>query len=570
MITYLHWMPRTRLSFFRSLRGQLALWFGGLSLLTLLSVGLYVGRLTTQQVAATAGASIHATARAAADLLGASLREHELDIVLLSLAPHFTRGELTQPAVLRSLEQRRQLREEYAWMGVVSPQGTVVQAVDGILQGQSVAQRPWFIEGKKRIYAGDVQKVLLLEKLLPQQASSEPLRFIDIAAPVRNLEGTLVGVVGAHIHWRWVTQTVQAAFDQHARDQGTEILIANADGEVLYPQSLVHHSHLAPVAPQGTGARYARQRWDDGQEYLTSQVTVDTRTPHGLGWRIVVRQPLEQALQPAHALRSRLLALGLLAAMVFSLVALWLARSFSRPIEQLARAAGQIERGDRHADFPVDHRLAEVEQLGQSLQSMTTALLAHERELATVNQSLETQVLQRTKALETANLELERLATRDPLTGVHNRRRFDDKLLECFQIGERTGKGFAVLLLDADHFKQINDTHGHTVGDAVLQQLAQLLTENTRSVDFVARYGGEEFVVLLPHTPGGEGGLASAEKIRTAIASAHFPASERVTVSIGVSVWNPADANARAIIERADKALYLAKDAGRNQTVAAT
>ena len=121
-----------------------------------------------------------------------------------------------------------------------------------------------------------------------------------------------------------------------------------------------------------------------------------------------------------------------------------------------------------------------------------------------------------------------------------------------------------------DHFKQINDTHGHTVGDAVLPQLAQLLTENTRSVDFVAGYGGAAFVVLLPHTPGGEGGLAAAEKIRTAIASAHFPASEQVTVSIGVSVWNPADANARAIIERADKALYLAKDAGRNQTVAAT
>ena len=557
MITQLHWMPRARLFFFRSLRGQLALWFGGLSLLTLLSVGLYVGRLTTQQVAATAGASIHATARAAADLLGASLREHELDIVLLSLAPHFTRGELTQPAVLRSLEQRRQLREEYAWMGVVSPQGTVVQAVDGILQGQSVAQRPWFIEGKKRIYAGDVQKVLLLEKLLPQQASSEPLRFIDIAAPVRNLEGTLVGVVGAHIHWRWVTQTVQAAFDQHARDQGTEILIANADGEVLYPQSLVHHSHLAPVAPQGTGARYARLRWDDGQEYLTSQVTVDTRTPHGLGWRIVVRQPLEQALQPAHALRSRLLALGLLAAMVFSLVALWLARSFSRPIEQLARAAGQIERGDRHADFPVDHRLAEVEQLGQSLQSMTTALLAHERELATVNQSL-----------ETANLELERLATRDPLTGVHNRRHFDTKLLECFQTSQRTGRGFAVLLLDADHFKQVNDTHGHPAGDAVLQQLAHLLDENTRAVDFVARYGGEEFAVLLPHTPGGEGSMAAAEKIRAAIAAADFPEIGHMTVSIGASVWNPTDTHAHAIVERADKALYQAKGAGRNLAMA--
>ncbi len=236
-------------SFLRSLRGQLALWFGGLSLLMLLSVGLYVGRLATQQVATTAGASIHATARAAADLLSASLRDHELDMILLSLAPHFTRGDLAQPAVLHSLEQRRNLREEYAWMGVTDPQGTVVQAVDGILQGQSVAQRPWFIEGQAGLYAGDVHKALLLEKLLPPQPSSEPLRFIDIAAPIRNPHGALVGVIGAHIHWRWVTQTVQAAFDLHPQDQGTEILIANALGDVFYPQALVSHTRLAAAPP---------------------------------------------------------------------------------------------------------------------------------------------------------------------------------------------------------------------------------------------------------------------------------------------------------------------------------
>lgn len=552
----------------RSLRGQLALWFGGLSLLTLVSVGLYVGRLATQQVAATAGASVHATARAAADLLGASLREHELDLVLLSLAPHFTRGDLAQPAVLHSLEQRRNLREEYAWMGVTDPQGTVVQAVDGILQGQSVAQRPWFIEGQAGLYVGDVHKALLLEKLLPQQASSEPLRFIDIAAPIRNPQGALVGVVGAHIHWRWVTQTVQAAFDQHPRNQGTEILIANALGDVLYPQALASHTRLAAAPPSAPTTGYARLRWDDGQEYLTSQASVQTRISQGLGWRIVVRQPLELALEPAHALRTRLLTLGLLAALAFSLVALWLARSFSRPIEQLANAARQIEQGASNARFPTDHRLIEVQQLSQSIQSMTTALLAHERELAAVNQSLETQVLQRTEALETANLELERLATRDPLTGVHNRRHFDARLLECFQTSQRTGTGFAVLLLDADHFKQVNDTHGHPAGDAVLQQLAHLLNENTRAVDFVARYGGEEFAVLLPHTPGGEGSMAAAEKIRAAIAAADFPEIGHMTVSIGASVWNPADTHAHAIVERADKALYQAKGAGRNLAMA--
>lgn len=561
-------MPLIRPSFLRSLRGQLALWFGGLSLLTLVSVGLYVGRLATQQVAATAGASVHATARAAADLLGASLREHELDLVLLSLAPHFTRGDLAQPAVLHSLEQRRNLREEYAWMGVTDPQGTVVQAVDGILQGQSVAQRPWFIEGQAGLYVGDVHKALLLEKLLPQQASSEPLRFIDIAAPIRNPQGALVGVVGAHIHWRWVTQTVQAAFDQHPRNQGTEILIANALGDVLYPQALASHTRLAAAPPSAPTTGYARLRWDDGQEYLTSQASVQTRISQGLGWRIVVRQPLELALEPAHALRTRLLTLGLLAALAFSLVALWLARSFSRPIEQLANAARQIEQGASNARFPTDHRLIEVQQLSQSIQSMTTALLAHERELAAVNQTLETQVQQRTEALETANLELERLATRDPLTGVHNRRHFDARLLECFQTSQRTGTGFAVLLLDADHFKQVNDTHGHPAGDAVLQQLAHLLNENTRAVDFVARYGGEEFAVLLPHTPGGEGSMAAAEKIRAAIAAADFPEIGHMTVSIGASVWNPADTHAHAIVERADKALYQAKGAGRNLAMA--
>jgi diguanylate cyclase (GGDEF)-like protein len=125
-----------------------------------------------------------------------------------------------------------------------------------------------------------------------------------------------------------------------------------------------------------------------------------------------------------------------------------------------------------------------------------------------------------------------------------------------------------VLLLDADHFKQVNDTHGHPAGDAVLQQLAHLLNENTRAVDFVARYGGEEFAVLLPHTPGGEGSMAAAEKIRAAIAAADFPEIGHMTVSIGASVWNPADTHAHAIVERADKALYQAKGAGRNLAMA--
>ena len=560
-------MAQTRTFSLRSLRGQLTLWFSGLSLLTLLCVGLYVGRLATQQMAASAGAAVHAMALTAADLLGAGLREREQDIILLSQAPHFTRGDLTHPDLLPSLLRRRALSEEFAWLGVVDPQGKVIQAVDGLLQGQSVAQRPWFIAARSGVYAGDVHEALLLEKMLPKPPDGEPLRFIDFAAPIRDYSGELVGVVGAHIHWRWVTQTVQTAFDQSARDSGAEILITNAQGIVLYPQKLAHQVQLPAELHTGRNQRTTEVRWDDGLDYLTSMVAVDSRTSRNLGWSIVVRQPLHQALEPAHAMRNRLLALGFLAALAFGAVALRLALSFSRPIEQLAEAAHRIESGDSQADFPEKGQLIEVDQLGQSLRSMTRTLLAHERELEAVNQSLEALVQQRTEALEEANRALEHLATHDPLTGVYNRRRFDDKLRECFDAARRTSQGFAVLLLDADHFKKVNDTYGHPTGDTVLQELARLLTGTIRSVDFVARYGGEEFVILLPHTPDGASAMAVAEKARWAIAHAEFPGPGHITVSVGISVWQADDPGAAATIERADAALYQAKAAGRNCVV---
>ena len=102
---------------------------------------------------------------------------------------------------------------------------------------------------------------------------------------------------------------------------------------------------------------------------------------------------------------------------------------------------------------------------------------------------------------------------------------------------------------------------------ATLQTLARVLGETTRAVDFVARYGGEEFVILLPHTPDAVHAMAVAEKIRAAIADTAFPGPGRLTVSIGASLWQPADPDAGSLIARADAALYQAKAAGRNRVV---
>ncbi|MES2584641.1 MAG: diguanylate cyclase [Pseudomonadota bacterium] len=548
-----------------SFRGRLALWFGGLSLLTLLCVGLYVGRLATKQIAVTAGESVHATALAAANLLAANLRERELEITLLSQAPHFVRGDLSNPDILQSLELRKKFRSEFAWLGVADAEGTVIQASGGMLQGQSVGKRPWYIAARQGVYTGDVHEAVLLAKLLPSQASGEPLRFIDFAAPIKNKDGQTVGVIGAHGHWRWVTDTVQAAADRLGSESRSDILILDKQGAVLYPQSLVGPSSLPDGIP--TRQPYATVVWGDGQAYLTSQVAVDARTQNDLGWRIVVRQPLETALQPLYALRNRLIVLGFFATLLFALVALRLARSVSQPIEQLAAAARQIERREAAPRYPEATDVREVAQLSQSMQSMTQSLLQREHELETLNQTLEQQVQQRTAALEAANQQLEQLATRDALTGLYNRRCFDEKLKDSVHTSQRSGRSFALLVLDADHFKRINDTYGHNTGDVVLQQLARLLTEHTRNTDFVARYGGEEFVVLLPDIPHAEEATTVAEKVRAAVEQASFPDVGRLTVSIGISLWTPDAPHGKALFQHADEALYQAKSSGRNRVM---
>jgi diguanylate cyclase (GGDEF)-like protein len=541
------------------------LWFAGLFFLTLLSLGLYVGQLATRQMAVNAGESVHTTAMAAADLLAANLHARELEIALLAQSPLFTRGDLTNPDILFSLEQRKRFQTDFAWLGVADVDGKVVQAVNGVLQGQSVAKRPWFIAGLRGVYAGDVHEALLLAKLLPGQASGEPLRFIDFAAPILSKGGKVIGVLGAHGQWSWVTDTVRAAAQRLGSDSGSEILIVDKHGRALYPQDLLDRPHMPATMPSDRA--YATVAWGDGRDYLTSQVAVDAHTRNDLGWQIVVRQPLETALQPIYSLRLRLAALAIAATVMFALVALKLAQNVSQPIEQLAAAARQIERREGVPQYPTNIRVRQVAQLGKSMQSMTTSLLQREHDLETLNQTLEQQVLQRTEALAAVNGQLEQLATRDALTGLYNRRRLDEKLADCVQSGKRVGRGFSILVLDADHFKRVNDSYGHSTGDAVLQQLARMLIEHTRTTDFVARYGGEEFVVLLPETPHHGEALTVAEKVRAAVEHATFPQVGRLTVSIGISLWSPKDSTSSDVFKRADEALYLAKSCGRNQVV---
>lgn len=162
------------------------------------------------------------------------------------------------------------------------------------------------------------------------------------------------------------------------------------------------------------------------------------------------------------------------------------------------------------------------------------------------------------------------LSIRDGVTGLFNHRHIIDVAAHEMERGGRYEQAFAVLMIDVDHFKRVNDQFGHPVGDAVLKEMGEILVEKLRTVDAVGRYGGEEFMVVLPHTPREEA-YRTAERLRAAIAGHAFPVGPselHVTVSIGVACFPTSGVDSSgSLIREADQALYRAKQAGRNRVM---
>lgn len=184
--------------------------------------------------------------------------------------------------------------------------------------------------------------------------------------------------------------------------------------------------------------------------------------------------------------------------------------------------------------------------------------------------SAEIELKKRNSELQSMLHHVEALAITDPLTGLFNRRRFDDVLKREFAITKRYGTPLSCLMVDVDHFKRINDLYGHDAGDRVLCGVASRLTARLREVDTAARFGGEEFSILLPQTPK-QGALIVAERIAAVVRREHFEfddGSASVTVSVGVAEGRDVTGNSpEGLVKAADSALYLAKSRGRDQVV---
>jgi two-component system cell cycle response regulator len=165
--------------------------------------------------------------------------------------------------------------------------------------------------------------------------------------------------------------------------------------------------------------------------------------------------------------------------------------------------------------------------------------------------------------------QLRDMAIKDGLTQIHNKRYFLECLAKEYEFNRRNGSGLSIVMFDIDYFKQVNDTHGHPAGDAILKELTQLVETEARGYDLFARYGGEEFVFLMPGAPL-TAAVGFAERVRSSVASHKFlyeGVALPITISLGVSYWDGGESVTcpEQIVQQVDEALYNAKNGGRNK-----
>ena len=388
-------------------------------------------------------------------------------------------------------------------------------------------------------------------------------RRVPIAsAPVRDRAGRQ----GGSLHAALRAGALEALLVSDDLGPAGEIYLVGIDGTYLTP------AH---------GGRYARPLPTEGTPPTVDHYT-NTAGTHVVGsaarsadtsWTMVVEEPYSAAFAPVLLALYRLAALNLGIVLLFSLIAFRIATSVVRPLKALSQGAQRVAEGETDVSVAEPKRRDETGLLIRTFNDMVARLRRNQLELEQNRLEIEaanSRLRAQNEELERANEALERLSVTDGLTELYNHRYFQDRLRQEMAAAERSGEPLALVLIDIDDFKRLNDCHGHSAGDALLRQIAGVMRASVRESDTLARYGGDEFGLLAPRTDA-EGALTLAEKLRRDIESSALEVDDvgetvevHLTVSIGIAAFQ---GDRIALFERADRALYRAKASGKNCVV---
>ncbi|MFV3334940.1 diguanylate cyclase [Pseudomonas sp. NY15437] len=359
--------------------------------------------------------------------------------------------------------------------------------------------------------------------------------IVFVSQPIWSQEGKYLGLVGGTIYLH-KDNALNEIISKHFHQDSSYVYLVDEKRQLLFHpdpnrigEQVGSNAAVDAVLRGESGA--ASVRSSTGRDMLAGYAAV----PHS-GWGVISQQPLSVPLTTLRTLMWRVV-VGIIPMSLLGLILLWWAAThISQPLSQLAEYAEQ--RASEEGIRKVRAWYVEAWRIRRAM--IIAAILTQER-IGKLNHQ----------------------AYSDPLTGLGNRRVME-RALEDWRL---CGKCYAVISMDIDHFKRVNDMHGHAVGDKVLQAFARLLKQNCRDDDLACRIGGEEFILLLPQTDL-VAAAEVAERVRHSLESTPIPPAGQVTLSLGVACSEDGQADPIQILARADKLLYQAKKAGRNRVVA--
>ncbi|WP_165590408.1 diguanylate cyclase [Bordetella pseudohinzii] len=358
--------------------------------------------------------------------------------------------------------------------------------------------------------------------------------LVSLSQPIFGADGQATGYIAGNIYLH-APSIVRGILGEHSHEDGSFSYVLDSSGMLIYhPVSTREGESVHNPAEQ------AVRRGEHGSMRFLNQEGVDMLGGYApvasVGWGVIVQKPTKAAL----ARVDRALALTLLYALPAIMLAIagiiWLSNLIARPLRQLAAVASRMEERD------VSDHLRAIRGWYQEAAELRRGLLL---------------------GVSAIGLRMGRLrkeSSSDPLTGTLNRR----GLAVALEGLKAQGAPVAVIAFDIDYFKRVNDEHGHHIGDLAITQVSHMMEDLVRSGDVVARLGGDEFLVLLPQTSLA-GAAAFAERLRQTVAQARVEECGPITLSIGVARYPDHGSNLDAVIKGADKALYDAKEMGRDR-----
>jgi diguanylate cyclase (GGDEF)-like protein/PAS domain S-box-containing protein len=364
----------------------------------------------------------------------------------------------------------------YAWIGLTDRDGKVVAASHGALEGHDVKERPWFIEGQKKLFIGDYHAAMLLEPLLPY--SEERWRFVDVSLPITRPDGSYRGVLGVHLSWEWVRKVANDLLIPADNQYMAEILVVRDDDTIILgPDYLEETKVRVPsidLAQSGhTGA--VTEEWPDGRRYITGY----SRTGLGVDyapakWSILIRQPEEIALATFRDLEHQILIAGGVIGLLLALIAVGLARQLARPLDELSAAIVRHRSDGVLQMIPITSEYHEVHLLSTTLSEMIDRERQHVSNLQMLNENLEHLVQERTREIEQKAQALEESLARQ----MDIQMRLQDSEAELRATLQNANDAFIAMDQNGvivDWNEQAERQLGWTRGEAIGQKMSEMI-----------------------------------------------------------------------------------------------